>query len=54
MLGGGRIWSHEKRVRRARLIITCKYHGMGLGGARLAQTVRIDHLTAQLLRCSFK
>jgi hypothetical protein len=41
-------------AQRSRSIIICKYHGMGVGVARLAQEVKVYHLTAQLLTCTLQ
>lgn len=35
----------------AKSIIICKYHGVGLIDS---EKLKIDHLIAQLLKCSFK
>lgn len=41
-------------AQKATSVIICMYHGMGLGGSQISIKVKTDHLTAQLLKTSFK
>lgn len=41
-------------AQRSRSILICNYYGMDLGGSQLAHKDKVDHLTAQPLRCSWK